>query len=182
MPPGGAEGRRRGPLRAAPGRYESCDDGSFAAMSTGDLGQEPNGHQSGVSVTAGAALARLAELERERRVGDALVQVAEQAGETLDLKSVLDRICRLTVELVPADRTTIYVSSKRVRAYVPIADYGTPAHVKQRMTETYYYGAKQAGVMRPMFVAREAMAAAGIVTWTRDDAPTPAALELLEEA
>ena len=43
--------------------------------------------------------ARVANLERERRLAEALLQV-----DSLDLRSVLDRVCRLTVELMPCER------------------------------------------------------------------------------
>lgn len=51
------------------------------------------------SITHEAALAQLLGFERERRVADALLQI-----ESLDLNTVLDRVCQLTVELMPCDR------------------------------------------------------------------------------
>ena len=50
--------------------------------------------------------ARVANLERERRLAEALLQV-----DSLDLRSVLDRVCRLTAELMPCDRATVYLLS-----------------------------------------------------------------------
>src|SRR5438132_2997910 len=82
---------------------------------------------------------RVARLEREKRVADALVQVAEQAGETLALPEVLQRLCRLVVELVPSDRCSIYLWSSRYKAYLPVADCGTPAQVSQRFAQRLYY-------------------------------------------
>src|SRR5262249_33852386 len=111
--------------------------------------------------TLEAAFTRLATLERERRIADALVQVAEQAAETLDLTSMLDRVCHLVVELVPADRCTIYLSSKRVGGYIPMADCGTPPHVVQRMVERYYYGPRKAGGTRMKVPGQEELAATG---------------------
>src|SRR5215471_13371522 len=84
------------------------------------------------SCTGGTISAQLRELQREKRIADALVQFAEQAGETLELKDVLNRLCRLTVELMPADRCTIYLWSKRRHAYVPVADCGSPPEVAAR--------------------------------------------------
>ena len=74
-----------------------------------------------------SGLARLAELEREHRVAEALLQV-----ESLDLQTVLDRICRLTVELMPCDRATGYLYSSRSRGFVPMADCGTPRLISTR--------------------------------------------------
>ncbi len=126
--------------------------------------------------------ARLAKLERERRIADALVQVAEQAGTTLDLNSLLDRICRLTVEIMPCDRATIYLYSNRVRGYVATADCGTPPHVHQRFLQKYYFGEKRAGGKRQKTPFRDVLATGQLAYCTRDDAPTPEALALLEEA
>src|SRR5262245_30031344 len=78
------------------------------------------------------------ELQREKRIADALVQVAEQAGETLALAELLARLCRLTVELMPCDRCTIYLWSGRRRAFLPYADFGTPDHVASRFVEKGY--------------------------------------------
>src|SRR4030095_15247002 len=77
-----------------------------------------------------SGLARLAGLEREHRVAEALLQV-----ESLDLPAGLDRICRLTVELMPCDRTTGYLYSSRARGFVPMADCGTPPHIVQRFAQ-----------------------------------------------
>src|SRR5262249_36314599 len=119
-------------------------------------------------LTLEAALARLTRLERERRIADALVQVAEQASETLDLAAMLDRACHLVVDLAPADRCTIYLSSKRVGGYIPMADCGTPPHVVQRMFERYYYGPSKAGGMRARVPGQQELASAGIVRFRRD--------------
>src|SRR5262245_488419 len=87
-----------------------------------------------------AALARIAHLERERRVSEALLQI-----ESLDLHGVLDRICRLTVELMPCSRATAYLYSSRARGFVAAADCGTPPHVVQRFAEKLYFGQSRAG-------------------------------------
>ncbi|HYR96911.1 MAG TPA: GAF domain-containing protein, partial [Candidatus Binatus sp.] len=44
---------------------------------------------------------------------------------------VLTRICRALVETVPCDRSTVYVWSRRRKAFLPAADHGTPAEVVQ---------------------------------------------------
>jgi len=51
----------------------------------------------------------LAELQREKRVADALVKIAEQAGETLALTEVMSRLSRLTVELT-RDATQVRIA------------------------------------------------------------------------
>ncbi len=45
----------------------------------------------------------------EKRVADALLELAEQAGDSLDLNEVLGKICRLSAGLVPCDRCAIYL-------------------------------------------------------------------------
>ncbi len=133
------------------------------------------------SAALGAALVRLAELERERRVADALVQVAEQAGETIDLTLLLDRICRLTVELVPADRATVYLYNSRLQAYVPFADCGSPARVFERFAGKPFFPQSRAGAHRRGVPFRDELVAHGIAHHSRDHEPTPEATELLDE-
>ena len=117
---------------------------------------------------------KLRSLEREKRVADALVHVAEQAGDTLALTEVLARLCRLTTELMPCDRCTIYLWSSRRKAYIPVADCGTPAHVASRFAEKYYYRGK-------MFFEQDLRAGA-TVRLCRDRDPSPEGRELLEES
>ena len=125
--------------------------------------------------TLEGALAQLANLERERRVADALLQI-----ESLDLTSVLDRICRLTVELMPCDRATAYLYRNRARAFLPVADCGTPPHVFQRFVDRMFFGQSRAGSKRAVVPFRDELAAGRIGHANRDDAPTPELRELLE--
>lgn len=141
------------------------------------LGLAPRGGPLGGE----AALARLAELERERRVADALVQVAEQAGETIDLTLLLDRICRLTVELVPADRATVFLYDNRLQAYVPFADCGSPARVFERFAGRPFFPQSRAGAHRRGVPFRDELVAHGIAHHSREHEPTPEAIELLDE-
>jgi len=92
----------------------------------GDVPRGAHGAQAAPRRRAADVAERLRSLEREKRVADALVQVAEQAGGSLALTEVLDRLCRLTVELMPCDQCTIYLWSSRRKAYIPVADCGTP--------------------------------------------------------
>src|SRR5207253_2769353 len=108
----------------------------------GDIPSGAHGAQAAPRRRAADITERLRSLEREKRVADALVQVAEQAGASLALTDVLGRFCRLTVELVPCDQCTIYLWSSRRKAYVPVADCGTPPHVVQRFAEKYFYRGK----------------------------------------
>jgi signal transduction histidine kinase/CheY-like chemotaxis protein len=139
----------------------------------------PDRDDTVAGLTLDAALARLSRLERERRIADALVQVAEQASETLDLTDLLHRVCRLAVDLVPAARCSIYLSSKRIGGYVPMADCGTPPHVAQRMIERYYYGPSKAGGARRAIPGQRDLATAGMALLTRD-ANDADAIELLD--
>ena len=110
-----------------------------------------------------AARAQLANLERERRVADALLQI-----ESLDLNDVLDRICRLTVELMPCDRATAYLYSNRSRAFTPVADCGTPPHIYQRFFDRAFFGQSRAGGRRRGIPFREELVAGRIGYATRD--------------
>jgi PAS domain S-box-containing protein len=125
-------------------------------------------------LTLDAAQAQLAALERERRVADALLQV-----ESLDLRSVLERVCRLTVEHTPCDRATVYLYSSRARGFFPSADYGTPPHIVQRFAERYYFGQSHAGGDRTIIPFRDDLVAGRLGHATRDDA-TPEMLGLLD--
>ncbi len=87
-----------------------------------------------------------------------------------------------TTDLLGADRATIYLYSNRVHGYVATADCGTPPQVFERFAQKYFFGAQRAGGKRPETPFREVLAAGQVAYCTRDDAPTPAALALLEEA
>src|SRR6185295_8988783 len=91
-------------------------------------------------LTREAALSQLIGLERERRVADALLQI-----QSFDLNTVLDRICRLTVELMPCNRATAYLYSNRARGFLPVADCGTPPHIYRRFSDRLYFGQSRAG-------------------------------------
>lgn len=125
--------------------------------------------------TIGEALARIANLDRERRVADALLQI-----ESLDMRDVLDRVCHLTVELMPCDRATIYLYSNRARGFVPAADRGTPPHIFKRFAERLFFGKSRAGGARATVPFREDLIAGGIGHATRDTA-TPEMRSLLDE-
>jgi len=121
------------------------------------------------------SLARLASLGRERSVANALLEI-----ESLDLRDVLDRICRLTVELMPCDRVTAFLYSSRAHGFVAMADRGTPPHVVKRFAEKFYFGQSRAGGGRTPIPFREELIAGRIGYATRDAPPTPEARELLE--
>jgi len=140
----------------------------------GDVPRGAHGAQAAPRRRAADIAERLRSLEREKRVADALVQVAEQAGAGLALTDVLGRFCRLTVELVPCDRCTIYLWSSRRKAYIPVADCGTPPHVVARFAEKYFYRGK-------MFF-EEDLRAGKTVRLSRDGESSLEARELLEES
>src|SRR5262249_46021564 len=66
------------------------------------------------------------------RVLSAVLTAMRDAGEYPD---VLGRICAALTETVPCDRATIYVYSRRRRAFLPAADHGTRAEVVQAFIE-----------------------------------------------
>ena len=134
----------------------------------------PHGDEAPSGRQAAQLAETLASLHREKKVADALVQVAEQAGETLALTEVLGRLCRLTVDLMPCDRCTIYLWSSRRKAYIPVADCGTPAHVARRFAEKYFYRGK-------MFFEQDLREGKTVIVG-RDRVPSPEALELLDES
>ncbi len=127
------------------------------------------------AITLETARVRLAKLERERRVADELLKI-----ESLDLHDVLDRICRLTVELMPCDRATAYLYSNRARGFVPAADCGTPPHIVKRFAEKFYFGQSRAGGRRAVVPFREELVAGRIGHASRETA-SPEVRELLEE-
>ena len=118
-------------------------------------------------LTLERAVEMLSRAERERRVADAVVQVAEQAGTTLALGEVLQRVCRLTVDLMPCDRCTVYLWSSRRSAYIPVADQGSPPHVVARFVEKYY--------RRGGYFFEEALRGGGAVVFSRDAPLSPEA-------
>jgi PAS domain S-box-containing protein len=126
-------------------------------------------------ITREVALAQLVGFERERRVADALLEI-----ESLDLTSVLDRVCRLTVDLMPCDRASAYLYSSRARGFVSVADCGTPPQISQRFVGRAFFGQSRAGGTRAMVPFRDELAAGRIGYATRDDA-TPEVLEILVE-
>jgi len=121
-----------------------------------------------------AALARVANLERERRVADALLQI-----DSLDLHTVLDRICRLAVDQMPCDRATAYLFSSRSRGFVPAADCGTPPHVVERFSKKLFFGHSRAGDGRSRIPFIDELRAGRIGYATREDA-SPEYAELLD--
>jgi signal transduction histidine kinase/DNA-binding response OmpR family regulator len=137
-----------------------------------DTGQP--GGPTAPKLTLERAIEIIGRADRERRVADALLQVAEQAGETLALSEVLARVCRLTVELMPCDRCTVYLWSSRRKAYIPMADHGTPSQVVARFVEKYYY--------RGGYFFEDALREGNSVVFSRAEALGPEALELLDDS
>jgi PAS domain S-box-containing protein len=114
------------------------------------------------------------ELQNARRVADALEQVAEQAGTTLALPEMLDRLCRLCVRVVPSDRSTLFLWSRRRRAFIPAADCGTPDAVAARVAT---------GLHRPGEIVHDDQLAAGrVIVLSRDQTMSAAESRLLDDA
>jgi len=61
--------------------------------------------------------------------GSILETVLEAMRHTTVYPEVLFRICEALTQAVPCDQATIYVWSRRRRAYLPVADHGTPPEV-----------------------------------------------------
>jgi PAS domain S-box-containing protein len=141
----------------------------------GDVGFEQRPGGAVESLTLEAALARLGKLERERRVADALLQV-----ESLDVHTVVESICRLTVELMPCDRATVYLYSTRAKGFLPVGDCGTPAHIVERFVQKQYFGQSRAGGGRAAIPFRDELTAGRFGYTTRDEA-NPEMRELLVE-
>jgi PAS domain S-box-containing protein len=115
----------------------------------------------------------LERIQHEKRIADALVHVVEQAGETLALPEILDRLLRLTVQVVPGDRAAVFLWSRRRRAYVPAADLGTPPSVAARLANR---------VQRPgQIVGEEGLGAGQLVVVSRDSPIRDAERALLDD-
>jgi GAF domain-containing protein len=161
------------------GRSAAFEDGMPLAASPAVLASPPRGIAPPSSADASRALAtaleRVANLERERRIADALLQI-----DSLELHGVLDRVCRLTVELMPCDRATAYLYSSRAHGFVPVADCGTPPQIAERFAKQLYFGQSRAGGARRMIPFIEDIRAGRLGHATLDDAPNAEVRELLE--
>lgn len=104
----------------------------------------------------GAAEAHAVELRRNA----VLLDVVREVDSQVELPEVLAAICRKIVEAFGSRQATVYFHSRRHRAALPLADYGTPMHVVERFVGgTYMKGT----------VPHEAKIAAGkTVVITRD--------------
>jgi signal transduction histidine kinase len=78
--------------------------------------------QTRAAEARGHALTRNAEL----------LDIVSEVDSEVELPEVLAAICRKTVEAFGSRQATVYFYSRRHRAALPIADYGTPAHVAAR--------------------------------------------------
>jgi len=65
----------------------------------------------------------------DRRSPEALWAVLDAVHESCGYEDFLVRLVRAVKETLPCDRTALYVMSARRGAFVPAADYGTPADV-----------------------------------------------------
>jgi signal transduction histidine kinase len=81
------------------------------------------------------ARARADEAARQ----EILLEIVRDVSSALPLPELLALICRRTVEgAFGADRVTIFDYHRRSRGYVPLADFGTPAHVVERFIHQPY--------------------------------------------
>jgi len=69
---------------------------------------------------------------REQLIVEGLFRLSEEAADKLSLPEILGSVCRLTAELVPADRCTVHLWNDRRSAFIPAADHGSPPRVVRR--------------------------------------------------
>lgn len=94
----------------------------------------------------------------------------EQAASYVD---VLSRMCRILCEALPCDRVTVYVLSRRRDVFVPAADHGSPADVRERFV---------ARAFGPGSFPGDALVRTGEVVWGQRGA-TPSLVEsVLDDA
>jgi signal transduction histidine kinase len=100
-------------------------------------------------IAVAAKLARIAGIAiektraTERRDGElarkaVLLDVVREVDRPAELPDVLAAICRKTVEGFGAGRATVFFQSRRHRAALPLADFGTPPHVAARFVGGRY--------------------------------------------
>lgn len=63
-------------------------------------------------------------LEEEGQIAAALARVGRELIASLDTSAVLNRLCRVTAEVLPCDRCYTYLWQAEDEAYVPVAGYG----------------------------------------------------------
>ena len=120
---------------------------------------------------AAAADAQAAEDARNT----AILDIVREVDRRLDLPDVLAAICRKTVEAFGCRQATIFFRSRRHRAALPLADYGTPSHVAERFVNTRYAPGDN--------IPHEKEIEAGqTVVIDRDRHPLPADIALLDAA
>lgn len=81
-----------------------------------------------------AAEARAFELTRNA----VLLDIVREVDRPVELPEVLAAICRKTVEAFGSRQATVFFHSRRHRASLPLADYGTPSHVVPRFAGGRY--------------------------------------------
>lgn len=101
-----------------------------------------------------------------------LLDIVREVDRRVELPEVLAAICRKTVEGFGSRQTTVYFHSRRHRASLPMADYGTPAHVAERFAGARY---NRGNIPRESEVAQGRTAVI-----TRKGNPSPDDLVLLD--
>ncbi len=81
-----------------------------------------------------AADTRAAELRRNA----VLLDIVREVDRRVELPEVLAAICRKTVEGFGSRQATVFFHSRKHRAALPLADYGTPPHVAARFAGGRY--------------------------------------------
>jgi signal transduction histidine kinase len=81
-----------------------------------------------------SADAQAAELARNA----VLLDIVREVDRPVELPQVLATICRKTVEAFGCRQVTVYFQSRKHRASLPLADYGTPPHVAARFVGGRY--------------------------------------------
>jgi signal transduction histidine kinase len=85
-------------------------------------------------VTAHTPQADLVETERSQ----ALLEIVREMHRGAPLPELLAIICQKTVQAFGFERVTVFYYHPRVRAHIPFADHGTPAHIVSRFVDARY--------------------------------------------
>src|SRR5581483_9898613 len=121
----GSDGALRGIVALESGPPRPEDVALVAAM----------GRVGGIAIEQTAAAgANAAEAVRSA----ALLDIVREVDRRLDLPDVLAVICKKTVEAFGCQRATVFFHSRRHRASLPLADYGTPPEVAARFVGSRY--------------------------------------------
>ena len=174
------DGRRRGRIIPHLSVPLIGSGGTLLGMIGLEMGA-PSAHEVAIAAAMGrvAAIAieqaAAADVHAAEVVRNAvLLEIVREVDRRLDLPDVLAVICRKTVEAFDCQHATVFFRSRRHRASIPLADYGTPAHVVERFLGQRY---------NPGNIPHEPEITAGrTVVISRGREPSPDDLALLDQS